>query len=197
LCHLARGHIEVAHAAVGRALVVAPDVDFPDLLVGVHLRGGVLDGAALVGLVEVGLDHVADRFLSRVRTADAEAPDDPEARLSAVLDAALSPPEADELEDIQTALLELKTRAPHEPAVRERIETSDGEFRSLLADILTDGVETGVFRADLDSEDTAQTIVTFLAGGQLRQVSLGEDCETERELLETYLDRCVFAEAAE
>jgi AcrR family transcriptional regulator len=140
------------------------------------------------------LDHVTDRFLTRLREAEADAPDDPEVRLSAVLDAALSPPETDDLEDMQTALLELKAQAPHQPAFRERLVAADEEFRALVADILADGVESGAFRADLDPERTAQTIVTFFDGGQLRQVSHGEACATSRSRLDVYLDRCVYRE---
>ncbi|WP_302082230.1 TetR/AcrR family transcriptional regulator [Salinibaculum rarum] len=138
------------------------------------------------------LDHVTDRFLTRLREAEAAAPDTPEARLSAVLDTALSPPETDELEDMQTALLELKTQAPHQPAFRERLVTADEEFRALIEELLAAGVESGAFRADLDPEQTARTIATFFAGGQLRQVAHGESCTTTRDRLDAYLDRSVY-----
>jgi AcrR family transcriptional regulator len=145
-------------------------------------------------LLESFLDHITDRFLTRVREAEADAADDPEARLTAVLDAALSPPETDELQNLQTALLELKAQAPHEPAYRERLVEADEQFRTLLADVLTDGVESGVFRSDIDPERTALTVATFFDGGQLRQVAHGEDCSTSRTRLNAYLERCVYRE---
>lgn len=145
-------------------------------------------------LLETFLDHVTDRFLDRLREAESAAGDDPEARLSAVVDAALSPPETDDFEDLQTALLELKAQAPHEQAFRERLVEADGDFRALLADILADGVESGAFRSDIDPAWTARTITTMFDGGQLRQVAHGEDCETIRTRLNAYLDRSVYRE---
>ena len=145
-------------------------------------------------LLESFLDHITDRFLTRVREAEADAATDPEARLAAVLDAALSPPEADELQNLRTALLELKAQAPHEPAYRERLVEADEQFRALLVAVLEDGVESGAFRSDIDPERTALTVATFFDGGQLRQVANGEDCTVSRERLDAYLDRCVFRE---
>ncbi|MEF8776255.1 MAG: TetR/AcrR family transcriptional regulator [Haloarculaceae archaeon] len=130
--------------------------------------------------------YIGDRFLERVREADHDGPADE--RLDRVLDAALAPPETDALEDLQTALLELKAQAPYEPAFRERSRAFDEEFRSLLVDIFEAGVDAGDFRAALDPERAAQYVVTVLAGSQTRHVSVGQSPETTRNLLETHLE---------
>jgi AcrR family transcriptional regulator len=146
------------------------------------------------GLLAAFLDHVAERFLSRVREADAAARPDPADRLAAVVDAAFSPPGADDAEDVQRALVELKAQAPHEPDFRERARETDAAFRRLLVDILAAGREAGDFRASVDPEAVARFVVTALAGAQLRRVSVGEDAGTTREVVERYLDRHVYAD---
>ena len=139
------------------------------------------------GLFEAFQAYLAERFLARLHAADdSDAP--PAERLSAVLDAALSPPETDDLRDIQRALLELKAQAPHEPAIAAEIEIWDDRFRELLASIVADGVRTGDFRPDADPEAVAQFVATVLAGAQTRQVSVDQSPETARSLLETYLE---------
>jgi AcrR family transcriptional regulator len=143
------------------------------------------------GLLAAFLDHVAARFLSRVREADAAAGSDPVERLGAVVDTAFSPP--DDVEDLQRALVELKAQAPHEPAFRERVRETDAAFRGLLVDILTAGIETGDFRAAVDPEETAQFVVNTLAGAQLRQISVGESAGVARRVVERYLERHVYA----
>ena len=130
--------------------------------------------------------YLGDRFLARVRAADTDGPADE--RLASVLDAALSPPESDDLADLQTALLELKAQAPYEPAFREQSRIFDEDFRTLLTDILETGVAEGTFRADLDPERVAQFVVTVLAGSQTRQVSVGQPPAVTRALLETYVE---------
>jgi AcrR family transcriptional regulator len=143
-------------------------------------------------LLEAFLDHAADRFLARLQEAAADA-DDPADRLDALVDAAVSP-SGDDREGVSVALLELQAQAPHEPPFRERLRGADEAVRDLLADVLAAGVERGTFRPDLDPETAARTIVTVLEGGRLRQVSLAEDPETVRALLESYLDAVVYAE---
>jgi AcrR family transcriptional regulator len=143
------------------------------------------------------LDHVSDRFLTRVREAEAAAGEDPTARLSAVVDAALSPPNTDDIEDMQTALLELKAQAPHVDPFRERIERADREFRALLADIVADGVADGSFRAAVDPEETAHFVVAMFGGAQLRQVSVGEDRQRIRTHIQRHLERHVYAGEAD
>ncbi len=145
------------------------------------------------GLFEAFQSYIAERFLTRLEAAD--KPDAPAAdRLSAVLDAALSPPETAELRDIQRALLELKAQAPHEPAIADEIETWDDHFRALLAAIVAEGIENGEFRPDADPERTARFVATVLAGAQTRQVSVDQSPETARVLLETYVEDRLGAE---
>lgn len=146
------------------------------------------------GLFEAFQRYIAERFLARLEAADDPGAPAPE-RLSAVLDAALSPPETDELRDIQRALLELKAQAPHEPAIAAEIETWDDRFRNLLAAIVADGIEAGEFGSAADPEATARFVATVLAGAQTRQVSVDQSPETARALLETYVEtRLVEAE---
>jgi AcrR family transcriptional regulator len=145
------------------------------------------------GLLAAFLDHVAERFLARVREADAAARPEPADRLAAVVDAAFDPPGDDDVESVQRALVELKAQAPHEPAFRERARETDATFRRLLVDILAAGVETGDFRASVDPEATAQFVVTAIAGAQLRQVSVGEPPGAARSVVERHLEAHVYA----
>ncbi|MFC7132243.1 MULTISPECIES: TetR/AcrR family transcriptional regulator [Salinibaculum] len=138
------------------------------------------------------LDHVADRFLGRVRDAAATTDGDAAARLSAVIDAALSPPETGDIEDMQTALLELKAQAPHESDFRKRLRESDEQFRDLLAEVLADGIDDGSVRPDVDPDETAHFVVTMFAGAQLRQVSVGESRQPVRDHIERHLQEHVY-----
>jgi AcrR family transcriptional regulator len=145
------------------------------------------------GLFEAFQAYIAERFLARLQAADDPGAPAPE-RLSAVLDAALSPPETDELRDLQRALLELTAQAPHEPAIAAEIETWDDRVRDLLAGIVADGIETGAFGPDVDPETTATFVATVLAGAQTRQVSVDQSPETARALLETHLETRLVGE---
>jgi AcrR family transcriptional regulator len=139
------------------------------------------------GLFEAFQRYISERFFDRVREADdPEAP--PRERLAAILDAALSPPETDDLRDLQRTLLELQAQAPYEPRIRAHIDEFDARFRGLLAEVLGAGVESGDFRADTDPEETARFIATVLAGNQARQVSVGQDPETTRDLLSSHVE---------
>ncbi len=137
--------------------------------------------------------YLGDRFLERVTEADEAADDDPTDRLTAVLDAALSPPQSDDLEDLQTALLELKAQSPYEQAYREQSQAFSDAVCDLLTEILAAGVERGTFRADLDPEATAQFLLTVLEGSQVRHVAVGQTLERTRELLASHLERQVYA----
>ncbi len=140
-------------------------------------------------LLEAFLDHIDERFLSRVRDADPGEGVDPARRLSAVLDAALSPPETEQLEELQRALVDLKTQAPHDEQFRTHLSENDERFAALLAEIIAAGVESGAFRADLDPEEAAEFVGLLLAGSQLRQVSLGQDNEHTRHLIDQYFEQ--------
>jgi len=144
-------------------------------------------------LLEAFLDHAASRFVDSLEEAADEA-EGPEETLTAVLDTAFSPPALEDSGDMSTALLELRTQAAHDEAFSARLRGADEAFRELLVDVLTDGVERGVFRADLDPEEVAHVAVTFFDGGRLRQASLAEDPEAARALLESYLESAVYAE---
>ncbi len=145
-------------------------------------------------LLAAFLDHVATRFQARVTDGAAAADGDGADRLCAAIDAALSPPETGDIEDMQTALLELKAQAPHNSAFRERIREADEQFCDFLADIIAEGIDDGSIRPDVDPEETAHFIVTMFAGAQLRQVSVGEDRQTIREHIERHLHEHVYRE---
>ena len=136
------------------------------------------------------LDFISEQFLSSLHEAFEAAGDDPTAKLDSVLDAALSPPSGD-LDGLQTALLELRAQAPHVDAFRNRIARTDEQLQSLLVDVFADGVERGAFRADIDPESLAHFTVTLLAGSYLRRVSVGQEYDTARELLERRLEQSI------
>jgi len=137
--------------------------------------------------------YISDRFLSRIRAADDPAAD-PADRLSAVLDAALSPPADDDLRDLQRALLELKAQAPYQPGIREQVERTDDAFRSLLTEIVADGVDSGAFSDDVDPASTAKFVATVTGGNQARQVSVGQSPGETRDLLRTHVEAQLSAD---
>lgn len=139
-------------------------------------------------LLEAFLDYIDQRFLSRVQAADPGEGTDPARRLSAVLDAALSPPETDDLEFLQRALVDLKAQAPHDEQFRARLRENDEHFSAFLTDIIEAGVERGSFRSDIDPEEAAEFVSLLLEGSQLRQVSVGQANERTRHLIEQYFE---------
>lgn len=116
------------------------------------------------------IDHLLEEFEERIETS---ADDPPDERLAEFLDQFVFAPD-DERAAFHTALLELRSQAPFNDAYREQLRRSDELTRETLENIIEDGIEAGVFRADADPEAVAQLLFATLDGARVRQVTLME-----------------------
>ncbi|WP_434521488.1 TetR/AcrR family transcriptional regulator [Halorubrum sp. AS12] len=101
----------------------------------------------------------------------ARAADPPVERLVQFIGWFVFAPDETDREAFHIALLELRTQGPFNERIREQLARSDRLLRGTVADILADGIETGVFR-DVDVEETAAMIVATLDGARTRQITL-------------------------
>ena len=140
------------------------------------------------------LEHLYGRYTDRLKAAEAAAGDDPAARLEAIIDAALIPPERADLREFRTAVLEIKAQAPYEPAYREHLAEFDGFLHERLRAIVADGVDAGRFAARVDPEEVSSFVVTVITGAHTRSVAVDHPLETVRAQLSAYLERELRAE---
>ena len=70
------------------------------------------------------------------------------------------------------ALLEMRSRGPHDARIRDQLVRSDRLLRETVAAILAEGIDAGAFES-VDIEETAALIVATLDGARTRQITLG------------------------
>lgn len=80
----------------------------------------------------------------------------------------------DERRSFHTALLELRTQAPHNERYREQLQRSDEQLRATLEEILQDGIDAGEF-VDHDTAETAALLLAALDGARTRQLAFNRD----------------------
>ncbi|AEH38151.1 TetR/AcrR family transcriptional regulator [Halopiger xanaduensis] len=80
----------------------------------------------------------------------------------------------DERRSFHTALLELRTQAPHNERYREQLQRSDEQLRTTLEEILQDGIDAGEF-VDHDTAETAALLLAALDGARTRQLAFNRD----------------------
>lgn len=124
------------------------------------------------GLLLSFLDHLFESYTDRV--AD-HGEGSPRKRLHDLLAAALDPPRADVTRELRTALFEVKARAPHDDAFRERLERFDRYLDTELRGVIGEGVADGTFRDDVDPAEAATLLVTLVNGAHSRRIVLGDD----------------------
>jgi AcrR family transcriptional regulator len=118
--------------------------------------------------------------------ADAQATEladtggDPEARLRAACERLFVAP-GDERAGLHVAVMELLSHAPHNETLRGPLRELEEATLDALADIVADGVETGVFRR-IDPDATAAFLLAAADGATGFHVALeldvGEDLRT-------------------
>lgn len=118
----------------------------------------------LVAFLEYVISDSEDRIAAR-------ADDPPVDRLVQFVGWFVFAPDEADREAFHIALLELRTQGPFNERIREQLARSDRLLRGTVADILADGIETGVFR-DVDVEETAALLVATLDGARTRQITL-------------------------
>jgi len=98
--------------------------------------------------------------------------EDPLERLEEYVDGFVIEPGEEDRETFALALLELRVQAVHNEQFREKLATHYQTNIDTVAEILSDGVDAGVFRP-VDPEEVGETIYTALVGARMYQVTLG------------------------
>ncbi|OYR55363.1 TetR/AcrR family transcriptional regulator [Halorubrum halodurans] len=116
-------------------------------------------------------------FLSRVisdferrMSRGADAP--PVERLVAFVGWFVFEPAETDRESFHIGLLEMRSQGPFNDRIREQLLRSDRLLRETAADVLSDGIDAGVFR-EVDVDETAALLVATLDGARTRQITLG------------------------
>jgi AcrR family transcriptional regulator len=167
------------------------------------------------------LDHLYDAFTDDVGETDG---DDAVDRLVTFVDELLCPAEqtdesrsesgrdgtsdqgtgsdgpndgADEFEEFQTALLEIKAQGPYVEAYREQLERVDAFVRGRVREIVADGIDEGTIHSDVDPDDTAAFVATLVDGVNTRRVALGETDGSVRDTFLAYVRENLVAPDAD
>lgn len=134
------------------------------------------------------LEYLYERFTDRLGEYDG-ATDSPDERLRAFLEDLLHPPhDGDTAREFRTALLEIKAQAPYDEAFRDRLATFDEFVYGVVRDLVSAGIDEGVYREETDPDEVAQFVVTIIDGAQARHVVAGEDIACVQTAIESYLD---------
>jgi len=89
---------------------------------------------------------------------------DPNERLRKICDYLLVPDEHDEIYGIQIAILELLAHATHNPTFQEPLENYQDHIRELLATEIQAAISDGIYKQNIDPEETASFLMTVLDG---------------------------------
>ncbi|WP_238717529.1 TetR/AcrR family transcriptional regulator [Natronorubrum halophilum] len=132
------------------------------------------------------LDHLTDSFADRIETLEGETP---AAQLLSLVEQYLSPGADDSIEEFRTALLEIKAQGPYDDRFREELTEFDRMLHGRIRSLLEAGQADGIFRDEIDPDETAEFIVTVLNGAQMRHVAVDHPPERTYAMLETYVCR--------
>jgi len=141
----------------------------------------------IVAFLETSEDYLA-RSLDDI---DAEGP---EARLRAVCDILLVDEGDAAAAGVNIAVMELLSHAPHNETLREPLLRMERHTLGVIADIVRDGVEQGVFR-EVDPEGTAAFVLSATDGYTGFALALGMEGVGDdlRASLSAYIDSLVVA----
>jgi AcrR family transcriptional regulator len=117
------------------------------------------------------LDHLYGAFTEKYGTTDGENAVE---RLVNFVDDILCRADAQEAEQFQTALLEIRAQSPYSAEYRDRLVGFDEFVRDRVTGIVTDGIEEGTIRADVDPTDTAAFVATLIDGVNTRRTTIGD-----------------------
>lgn len=95
--------------------------------------------------------------------------------------------------DIHRALIELRSQAPYKEEIQEQTTRNEKHIRTVIADIIKEGIDQGVFR-DVEPEKIAAMIFASLDGARIRRITTNEDFALEqiREALDDYINEFVL-----
>ncbi|QLG64058.1 TetR/AcrR family transcriptional regulator [Halorarum salinum] len=131
------------------------------------------------------LTYLHEQF--RERTAD-PAGDTPAERLVALVRTVLETPADGADQQFNTAYMEIKAQAPFHEGYREQLRAIDEGLRVTVRDLVADGVEVGQFPADVDPDEVAAFVTTYVHGTWTRSAAVGADVSAMRERLVNYVD---------
>lgn len=138
-------------------------------------------------LVVETLEFVLDRYSEQMTARSVE---DPKTSLETVVTQFVD----DDWESrLAATLFELRAQAIHDEAYRDHFTRSDDVFEQYLADLITDGIERGVFK-ECDPNAAAATLVTLINGATVRHASNHDDgwLEDVRSEIDAYLEARVY-----
>jgi AcrR family transcriptional regulator len=134
------------------------------------------------------LDNLVSDYDERMACRDGQPPTK---RLVEFLAWFVFTPDDTGREQFHLALLEMRSQGPFNDRIREQLVKSDDTLRDTAADIITEGIEAGVFEG-VDPERTAALLVATLDGARTRQITLGSANETyTRTVVEQALEQIV------
>jgi len=140
------------------------------------------------------LDHLYDSFTEEFAATDG---DDAVDRLVTFVDELLCESDIEGSREFQTALLEIKAQGPYVEAYRTELKRVDAFIRQRVEAIVTDGIEAGTVRADVDPHDTAAFVATLVDGVNTRRVALGETDGSARNTFLAYVRENLVAPDAD
>jgi len=132
------------------------------------------------------LSNLLDEFIDEVESGDPEDPRERLLRMAEIVVVGLG--DDAETRDFHTALLGMRAQAPFEPDLQEQLVENDRLIRGVIADIVREGIDEGVFR-DVDPERYAALFRSTIEGAQSHDVILGDAAPTDEAFagIETYL----------
>ena len=103
-------------------------------------------------------------------------------------------------ERLQVAFLEFQMLALRDEEFRTKLADHNRENFELVADIVADGVDAGVFRSDVDADALAELVLCAVMGASEREITNGMDglaASVRRTLDATVLPQLLLAETVE
>jgi AcrR family transcriptional regulator len=97
-------------------------------------------------------------------------------------------------DEFRQAMIELRSRAAHDETFRDQFTANQAYIHQRLVDIISDGMEEGVFR-EVDPDQAAEMLLTTIDGAMLRAATTdGIDPDAVRDELKAYLDLRLLAD---
>jgi AcrR family transcriptional regulator len=134
-----------------------------------------------------------DMLTDYEKRMECRADSPPEKRLVEFVAQFVFDPDESDRASFHLALLEMRSQGPFNERIQRQLDRSDELLRQRVADILTDGIEAGVFES-VDVDRIAALLVATLDGARTRQITLddGQPATTyTRTVAEDVLDRVV------
>ncbi|RBI60768.1 TetR/AcrR family transcriptional regulator [halophilic archaeon] len=137
------------------------------------------------------LEHLYEQFEDEVTETDDT---DPTTELTTFIEQRLTPRDQDTHQEFQTAILEIKAQAPYDEAYCEQLAKFDRLMHDRIQTLIEEGIDQGVFKSDLNSDEIAEFFVTVINGAHTRHVAVDYSIENTRRMLLEYIDIHILAD---